>query len=214
MVIPTYNRFDLVKEAIRSVQEQTFRDLEVIVVDDCSDDPRYRELEGRDDIRYFRLDRRSGLPAAGRNVGIANAAGDWIAFLDDDDVWEPRKLEMQMAMTGMYSFVCTEAFYEGQLYARGKFIDVWRQKNPENTFEFTNGLLRRHNLVINSSVLVRKDILLHVGMLSEEPHLRGIEDYDLWLKITSMGIDCLFIPVPLLRYRTNNEKFYHDDHVR
>ena len=207
VVIPTFNRFEMLDEAIKSVQKQTFTDFEIIVVDDCSDDPRYSELTQRTDIRYFRLPQNSRLPAVTRNLGITQAYGDWIAFLDDDDVWEPRKLELQMAMTPMYNFICTESYYEDQLYARGKFIDVWNQKNPENTFEFTYELLIRHNLVINSSVLVRKDILFDVGLFT----IKSIEDYDLWLKITRTGHRCLFIPVPLLRYRINNEKFHRDD---
>lgn len=214
VIISTYNRFELVNHAINSVLNQTYKDFEIIVVNDCSDDSRYDELEKRTDIKYFKLKERSGLPSVVRNFGIKNSNGDWIAFLDDDDTWQPEKLERQMSLTEKYKFICTESYYENQLYARGKYIDVWNQKNPENTFEFTNQLLKRHNLIINSSVLVSKDVLNEVGLISEEKHLRGIEDYNTWLKITNIGYVCYFISEPLLRYGIHTQKFYKDNYVK
>lgn len=214
VIIPTYNRFELVNRSINSVLNQTYKNFEIIVVNDCSEDFRYDELEKRTDIKYFKLEKRSGLPSIVRNFGIKNSNGEWIAFLDDDDVWEPEKLQMQMLMSNKYKFICTEAYYENQLYARGKYIDVWNQKNYENTFEFTNELLRKHNLIINSSVLVNKDVLYEVGLISEQKHLRGVEDYDTWLKITNLGYICYFISEPLLKYGIDNQKFYKDNYVK
>lgn len=214
VIISTYNRFELVINSINSVLNQTYKDFEIIVVNDCSDDSRYDELEERTDIKYFKLKERSGLPSVVRNFGIKNSNGEWIAFLDDDDTWQPEKLERQMSLTDKYKFICTESYYENQLYARGKYINVWNQKNPENTFEFTNELLKRHNLIINSSVLVSRDVLNKVGLISEEKHLRGTEDYDTWLKITSIGYVCYFITEPLLRYGIDTHKFYRDNYVK
>jgi glycosyltransferase involved in cell wall biosynthesis len=214
VIISTYNRFELVINAINSVLNQTYKDFEIIVVNDCSDDSRYDELEERTDIKYFKLKERSGLPSVVRNFGIKNSNGEWIAFLDDDDTWQPEKLERQMSLTEKYKFICTESYYENQLYAKGKYINVWNQKNPENTFEFTNELLKRHNLIINSSVLVSRDVLNKVGLISEEKHLRGTEDYDTWLKITSIGYVCYFITEPLLKYGIDTHKFYRDNYVK
>jgi len=213
VIISTYNRFELVQRAIISVLNQTYKDYEIIVINDCSDDIRYDEFEKRIDIKYFKLNKRSGLPSIVRNFGIKQSQGNWVAFLDDDDIWRPEKLEKQMFLTNKYKFICTESYYENQLYAKGKYINVWNQKNPENTYEFNHNLLLRHNLIINSSVLVHKDLLNEVNLISESNHLRGIEDYDTWLRITNLGYVCYFIEEPLLHYGLNTYKDYKDNYI-
>ena len=211
VIIPTYNRFDLLLKSIDSIINQTYKNFEIIIVDDCSDDKRYETLLDNKNVRYFRLKERSGLPAVTRNFGIKQSVGDWIAFLDDDDIWLPDKLKLQVNHTDSYKFLCTESYYEGQLYAKGKYIDVWNMNNPENKNVFDFNLLTKHNLIINSSVLVEKKILEEIGLISEEKHLRGIEDYDTWLKITKKGYNCYFIEQPLLDYGINTYKHYKDN---
>ena len=105
VIIPTYNRYEFVNRAINSVINQTYKDIEIIVVDDCSEDPRYQELSKNKNIKYFRLDKRSGLPACGRNLGIKNSSGEWVAFLDDDDYWVEKKLEKQMEYSNKFDFI-------------------------------------------------------------------------------------------------------------
>jgi GT2 family glycosyltransferase len=96
VIIPTYNRADLLPRAITSALEQTYRPHEVIVVDDGStDDTADRCAEWGDHIRYVRVE--NGGVSAARNAGIAIAGGEWIALLDSDDTWEPTKLEVQIA---------------------------------------------------------------------------------------------------------------------
>jgi glycosyltransferase involved in cell wall biosynthesis len=114
VIIPTYNRFDLLLKSIDSIINQTYKNFEIIIVDDCSDDKRYETLLDNKNVRYFRLKERSGLPAVTRNFGIKQSVGDWIAFLDDDDVWLPDKLKLQVNYTDSYKFLCTESYYEGQ----------------------------------------------------------------------------------------------------
>jgi len=213
VIIPTYNRFEYVEKAINSVLNQTYKNYEIIVVDDCSDDIRYGQLKNRIDIKYFRLEKRGGMPSITRNYGIKNSIGDWIAFLDDDDTWEPTKLEKQMSLTNKYNFICSESYFNDKLYAKGQHIEVWKQKNPEDNYEFDNELLKRHNLIINSTVLVKKDILFEIGLISESIHLRGTEDYDAWLKITSLGNICYFIDEPLIKYGLDSYKFYKDNYI-
>ena len=97
VIIPTYNRETLIERSVRSVLEQTYTDLEVIVVDDCSTDNTRQRLEAIQDtrLRYTCLERNSGACVA-RNSGIDLAQGEYIAFQDSDDQWEPQKLEKQM----------------------------------------------------------------------------------------------------------------------
>ncbi|WEL16676.1 Glycosyl transferase family 2 [Halorhabdus sp. SVX81] len=99
VVIPTYHRSDLIERAIHSVLDQTFDDLECIVVDDCSPDETAEIARSIDDERLAVLDHEENRGAsAARNTGIEAATGEYIAFLDDDDEWLPEKLEKQLAL--------------------------------------------------------------------------------------------------------------------
>lgn len=102
VVIPTCNRPDLLRRAIESVRRQTFQDYEIIVVIDGSDPPSAAAIEEiyEPKLRYLELIQRVGGSEA-RNVGVRAANGRWIALLDDDDEWLPRKLELQLAAAGM-----------------------------------------------------------------------------------------------------------------
>lgn len=106
VVIPTCNRADLLRRAIDSVRNQTYKEIEIIVVDDASSDgtPEVVAHISDDRLRYLRHERNRG-GAATRNTGIQAATGDYIAFLDDDDEWEPDKTEIQMAALKSYDAV-------------------------------------------------------------------------------------------------------------
>jgi glycosyltransferase involved in cell wall biosynthesis len=96
VIIPTYNRARLVTEAVASVLGQTYRDLEILVVDDASTDGTVAALAAWREVRVCRHSSRQGVAAA-RNTGAAAARGEWLAFLDSDDLWLPDKLARQMA---------------------------------------------------------------------------------------------------------------------
>jgi len=102
VIIPTYNRAELLKKAISSVLNQTFEDLELIIVDEASTDNTSEVvkdfMEGDNRIKYLRYKTNSGKPSIARNRGIAAAEGEYLAFLDSDDEWLPKKLEMQIKM--------------------------------------------------------------------------------------------------------------------
>ncbi len=99
VIIPTYNRANLVSRAIKSVLNQTYQDFEIIVVDDCSEDNTEEIVKSFNDsrIRYIKHKKNKGGSAA-RNTGIKRARGKYIAFLDDDDEWLPSKLEKQIML--------------------------------------------------------------------------------------------------------------------
>lgn len=124
VVIPTYNRASLLERSVRSVLHQTYSELEVIVVDDGSDDDTERVIRNLDDPRvtYKTHDRNRGAAAA-RNTGLEAAAGDLIAFQDSDDVWRPHKLERQVA-----------ALEEAADEVGFVFSGLWRHKGDEKLF--------------------------------------------------------------------------------
>jgi len=178
VVIPTYNCGHLIQQALDSVLAQTFGPKEIIVVDDGSKDDTRESLKPyRQRISYLYQD-NNGVSAA-RNRGIREAQGDFIAFLDADDVWHPRKLEFQMkvfAKAPSLALLCTGIFD----WPVSAFPIV--AVDPSNSIRHISwpALLLRNDLN-TPSIVVRRDVLGRIGGFDEE--LRCAEDRDLWLRI-------------------------------
>lgn len=189
---------------LESVLNQSFQDWEVILVDDQSKDntlqvaTAYSSKDSR--IRVIQLEKNSGGPARPRNVGISHARGEWIAFLDSDDVWHPRKLELQIkhmreegfefSCTGLLNFKTDEEIEFSELTVfETHIIRAFRQ--------------RVRTAIPNSSVIMRTEIALRFP-LDERIELRAVEDYHCWLRILENGVDCLRIEAPLLHYRVSD----------
>lgn len=198
IIIPTHERYSLLQDAIASIKYQSYSDYEIIVVDDCSNDYRYKELQNRNDIKYFRLSSRSGFPGAVRNFGVSKAIGEWIAFLDDDDIWLPNKLEEQMKYSNDYTFICSEAYFDDLLYNQEKFYDWWIRHNPSQTSELTNAIITSHNLVITSTVLVKKNAFINAGQMPE--NMAFAEDWYTWMNIAEKEKTCYFVKTPLIKH--------------
>jgi GT2 family glycosyltransferase len=177
VIIPTYNRAAWVVEAVDSVLDQTYRDLELIVVDDGSTDetPARLAAYGRR-LRYDRQE-HSGVSAA-RNRGLALASGEWIAFLDSDDLWLPRKLEVQADYCAGHPE--TEICQTEEIWIRNG-----RRVNPRRRHAKPSGDIFEPSLelclVSPSAVLAQKNLLTAVGAF--DPRFPACEDYDLWLRI-------------------------------
>lgn len=209
VIIPTYQRYDLLLKSIDSVMKQTFLDIEIIVVDDFSYDPRYNELNNYAGIKYIRLEKRLGFPGKVRNVGIKSAKGDWVAFLDDDDYWLPEKLQEQSKHFSNFDFICSDALINGRSYSKDMYLDYWNHANPSNKNELDNSIISRHNVIINSTVVVKKDLIDSIGNFNES--VRNGEDHLTWLKITENNNICYFVDKPLINYNTNTYKHYTDE---
>jgi hypothetical protein len=178
VIIPTYNRAKLLVEAVCSVlgQKGCPEGLEIIVVDDGStDDTRASLAAVPGDIRYIRTG-HSGVSAA-RNVGISESGGQWIAFLDSDDLWLPGKLCAQMKFFSDHpeSLLCQTA-------------EIWirngRRVNPRKYHRKPAGycfpLLLERCLVSPSAVVINRRLFDCIGLFDES--LPACEDYDLWLR--------------------------------
>ncbi|MFO7894461.1 MAG: glycosyltransferase family A protein [Longimicrobiales bacterium] len=177
VVLPTRNRADLLGRAVASALAQTVRDIEVIVVDDASDDdtPEAVAALGRADLRVrgIRRPEPGGAPAA-RNAGIDAARGDVVAFLDDDCLWHPDKLEKQLeALTpGRGLVYCRHAIrHDGRWVVEGE---------PGAARDPVGGLLRK-NYIGTYSILVRRDLLETIGGFDEV--LPRLQDWDLLLRL-------------------------------
>jgi glycosyltransferase involved in cell wall biosynthesis len=177
-VLPTYNRGWVLAEAVDSVLAQDYPALELIVVDDGSTDDTPRLLAGYGErIRVIRQE-RGGVSAA-RNRGIAAARGDYIAFLDSDDLWRPRKITSQVA----FFRSCPEAriCQTDEIWIRrGRRVNPgYRHKKPSGSiFKASLALC----LVSPSAVMIERSLFDEVGLFDEA--LPACEDYDMWLRIS------------------------------
>ena len=179
VIIPTYNRAALVPEAMASVLAQTWRDFEVLVVDDASRDGTAEALAAFGSrIRLLRSPSRLGVAAA-RNLGISAARGQWLAFLDSDDLWRPEKLARQMAyLAGLPELVLcqTEETWERQ----GLKVNQPRSHRKIGGWIFFQSLERC--LVSPSAVILHRTVFQEHGGFDEG--LPAAEDYDLWLRLS------------------------------
>ena len=194
VVIPAYNAAPFIAMTVRSALQQTYQDLEVIVVDDGSSDGTAACLEEFGDrIRVIRQ-ANAGVARA-RNAGVALATGSWIAFLDADDLWLPNKLELQMASTTA-PLSYTNRFNIG---ARGGLPVVQSDSTPMREGDVFMPLLLEGNFITNSSVLIRRDVFEASGGF--ESSVSPAEDWDLWLRLAVSGGHARLVTQILGRYR-------------
>jgi glycosyltransferase involved in cell wall biosynthesis len=194
VVIPTRNRWKILSEhALATALAQEDVDFEVVVVDDASTERR-PTLPGLADPRVsiIRHEHHMG-QARARNEGIATARGEWIAFLDDDDLWSPRKLRAQLdaAVTGA-SFIYASVLI---VTAEGRVLEAMQAADPAT---FRRDMLEQCMLPAGSStVMVRAELLRNVGGFDE--HLSELADWDLWIRL-SAAARVAACPQPLIAY--------------
>jgi len=185
VVIPVYNRPQSLIAAVKSVAEQSYSDLEILVVDDGSSQSMEDARSSIEKLgaRYIRLPSRSGVSRA-RNFGVEQGSGKWIAFLDSDDLWYPGKLERQLDFHQQNSDLSISQ--TGEKWIRnGRFVNAANKHRPpterEDRLEVFDRLLELC-LVSPSSVIVKRELFQRMGGFREE--LTVCEDYDLWLRIS------------------------------
>ena len=196
VIIPTYNRAHLLGRSIQSVLAQTYGNLELLIIDDCSGDNTGEFVKGLSDerIRYYRNEQNMG-PAASKNKGISLAKGEFLAFQDDDDVWKPEKLARLMEVwkregneeTGMI-------YHEMQEKESAEFIPP-----RELPLEWKSGEIFRYMLLYpivgGAASLIRKTYMDELGGFCE--NLGSIEDYEFYLRMAKK-YRILFVGEPLM----------------
>jgi len=178
VVIPTYNRYEFLKRALKSVYNQTFLPSEVIVIDDGSSDNTKQILKDFPNIKYF-YQKNSGVSSA-RNLGIKNSTYEWIAFLDSDDEWDKDKLKFQVE----FHKINTNTLMS---YTDEKWIrDDKEVKVPKKFKKYGGDIFVEclsHCITAPSSTMLNRKLLADIGMFDEG--LEVCEDYDLWLRIAN-----------------------------
>jgi glycosyltransferase involved in cell wall biosynthesis len=197
VVIATWNRSAALERAVRSALSQSHPPLEVLVCDDGSTDDTEQVVRSMGDSRVLWLPgERAGRPAVPRNRGIRNSRGEWLAFLDDDDVWLPEKLEMQLleAKRRRCLAVCSDAWR----IAPGA-VSHAKPLIGGQTRRFTFNDMLSANQVICSSMMLKREVATATAGFPELRELAAIEDYALWLRVADIT-DIAYLASPLLCY--------------
>ncbi|WP_157962693.1 glycosyltransferase family 2 protein [Chitinophaga deserti] len=181
VIIPTYNRADKLKNCLKSLENQTFKDFEVVVADDGSTDHTKAITESfmnsRLNLRYI-YNNNWGGPAFPRNKGIEAATGEWLCFLDADDWWYPAKLAVVAAhCNDTTDFV----YHDFDIYVNGKKNGKQHTGRTLKTPVFED-LFINDNCIVNSGACVRTSLIRQCGGFSEDREMIAVEDYDLWLR--------------------------------
>ncbi len=217
VIIPTFNRKKMLIEACLSVLNQTFKDFELIVIDDGSRDGtdeavnKLRKIYSRYRIEYVRLNYNHG-PAYARNLGAELAKGVYLAFLDSDDLWLKNKLKLQTEFMDKNSYLITQT---DEIWIRnGKRV------NPMNKHKKPTGYIFEKCLelccVSPSSVMIKKEFFFQFNGFDEK--FLACEDYDLWLRI-SLVYPIHLLPKQLIIKRAGewehqSKKILHLDRLR
>jgi GT2 family glycosyltransferase len=185
VIIPAYNAAVYVLRAIESALAQTHPALEILVIDDGSTD-RTAEIVAPLPPPVRLLRKENGGPATARNLGASQAAGDWLALLDADDVWYPDKVRQQLAYgadpeVGMVH--CLPDHRDDDVPPRLTFDQMWRR-----------------NWIHNSAVLIRRSAFEALGGFNEARQLISVEDYNLWLRVAASEWKIATCPQPLCHY--------------
>ena len=227
VIIPSRNRFSYLLECINSVKAQTYKDVEIIVVDDCSSQNEYKVFEWEKiGVKTVRLSKGTELlfghvsVGFAYNIGVYHSSGDLVAFCDDRDVWYPDKLELQvseMKRTGC-DMSCSDAFtgygrvvegskilYHGEHYRadldsifKGYF---WAGKIPEI---ISSPLMVVHNIIIGGTVVMKKSLYDQIGGM--KPLVLGDEGYDCW-KRGLEHTECVHLAKPGIYYDLGRGKY-------
>ncbi|QGA81060.1 glycosyltransferase family 2 protein [Candidatus Nanohalobium constans] len=203
VIVPTYKRDEKLERALESIISQTYTDFELIVVDDNpeqEDKEKVKEIvESLDkdiDLERHINDNAQGVSSA-RNLGIQNASGKYIAFLDDDDEWKPEKLEKEAEDFKQNNY---DAVYSAiEAYRDGEVQDIVRKEEKLGLEQ----ILERDKIGSPSKVSVKKEVLEEINGFDED--IPSGEDWDLWIRLIENEAEFGYINEPLVRYHQSDD---------
>jgi glycosyltransferase involved in cell wall biosynthesis len=220
VIIPSYNRFDSLLVAVESVFAQTYKNIEILIINDGSTDIRYKSHNFPKHVSTIHLEENQKKihgfgPGSIRNFGTELAKGKYLAFLDDDDIWLNQKLELQIKALeeSHFKFSSTEGFFGEGKYSKNKEYSLYNKEHyladlkykyrktkylNKNVFPkvWDEEFLKVHNCVITSSVVVENDLFKILGGFRGLPRWA---DYDCWLGLVQLS-SLLYIDEPLFYY--------------
>jgi len=193
IIIPTYKHAHLLGRAIDSVISQSYQNWELIVIDNSSNDGSEELVSSYQNkkILFFSIDNK-GIIARSRNLGIKNSRGEWIAFLDADDWWKPLKLESCINASTIHDAHLVHHDLKISKYLNQK-IFLKKLNSTQYKEPIFQSLLQNGNMIFNSSVMVKKESLKKVNYLDESNEKVAWEDFDLWLRLSLLPINFLYL---------------------
>lgn len=203
VIVPTFNRVSLLKEAVGAILSQTFTDFELIIIDNLSSDgtEAFVSAIGDSRIRYYR-NPNNGVIAVSRNLGIRKSAGRFAAFCDDDDIWAHDKLEAQVMFMEDNPDISLSFGYALDFGLPEASCRLHYPEGESRSAASFEALFARGNKIVSSTVMVRMAGFGESGLFDETPEFRAIEDYDLWLRLArNVRIACM--PRVLCKYRVH-----------
>ncbi|WP_428026062.1 glycosyltransferase family 2 protein [Arcobacter sp.] len=213
IITPMYNAEQYIQETIQSVLNQSYKNWEMIIVNNCSTDRSSEIVNSIDEnrIRLIDLEYNSGGPARPRNVGVENAKGEYIAFLDSDDVWLPQKLEKQITFLEdnkdvdichtLANIIDEKSIYQGFFNNQKSYNILKYIISSKNILFYTN------NININS-VLMRIDKSIK---FNDEKTMIAVEDWGYWIENQSQGKNIQLLKDILVNYRIHSDSITSKD---
>ena len=205
IIMPAFNAARYIEEAILSAQSQTYRYWELIVIDDGSTDSTavtVKNFQATDDRITYYYQNNMGLGYA-RNAGISRAQGEWIAFLDSDDVWLPDKLQRQ---TRAINSTEADIIFSNGFYWRNEepVVKPYDTATGYFTGEQLYTTLITHNYIPVVSACIRRALAGKIGMQDTHPLARGCEDWDYWLRACHVNARFYGLSERLFKYRQHD----------
>jgi glycosyltransferase involved in cell wall biosynthesis len=207
VILPTFNRLQYLPAAVDSVRAQSVDNWELIIADDGSDETTRAYLRGIEEpsrVQVLWL-AHAGNPGAARNAALGKARGEYIAFLDSDDLWMPHKLEAQLA--ALRAAPGCRWSYSDHLRINGAGQSINSERNPNRVLyegDIVEELIRLQAGIPTPTVLAERTLIEHAGRFDEQQGLH--EDYDLWLRLALLS-KVLVLREPLACVRRHNEHF-------
>ena len=210
VVVPVHNGAAYLSDALGSIAAQGHRRLDIVVVDDGSTDESASIARSFEKVIYLHQPNRG--VATARNTGIEHASGEFIAFLDADDLWLPNYLEAQIEFVREHDcdLVCADAevFSDSARNDKTYMESLMPEAPPTGEVTFL-GLLSAAQSLITSGVVARRDPIMKVGMFDEA--LRNAQDFDLWLRLAHRRVRMAYQRRALLRYRSRSNSLSGDE---
>lgn len=217
IIMPAFNAERFLEDSIQTVLNQTFTDWELLIVNDGSTDRTVNIVEAhtKKDERVKLINQENKGVGAARNKAIRASQGEWIAFLDSDDLWNPEKLQKQMDTVNTI-FGIDLVFSDGWIFYENNLNELQQYfyylSNSKDAIipvaNFSGDVMYkmqyRYNYVPILSVLVKKSVLAKVGFQEERKYYQGCEDLDYWIRIAKAGAEFYGMNEKLFYYRKHN----------
>ena len=210
IILPCWNSINFIERCVESIKRQTFKNFEVIIIDNSSKDGTVEKIKQIKDsrIKIFSINNK-GILAKSRNLGIKKSNAEWVAFLDSDDWWTQDKLEVCFNnINDKVDFI----YHDLEIKSEQPKI-FGRKKNKSRYLKkpVLIDLLIKGNAISNSSVVVRKRLLDVIGGIDEHKDLPAAEDYNAWLRIAQLTDQFVYLPYKLGYYFVHKQGMSNKD---